>query len=409
MRQLETTQALFSAITAHDLNALETLIKAGAPVNTLNEEGDCPLMLSARLAASDNAYPIVDCLLKHGADVHVKDIWGITLIDYAFSEENPRLLALALHHGATLEDKSLDAAWITLAQTDHVDLMQMLLARGANLNTRLPEERLYAMAHIEVHPLHRWGGMFATEDFDDLQGSNALILAANFGCNSMVNWLLTLAIDINAETDDGATALDFALAKNHVTTAALIRAAGGASGSNPVQNSTADDLPDNYFANLVAQLKVCMPDLDVNQLLSQKPPSAFYDEYGSKSTVLYWLYDGLSAQDLIEYQEWKEYWGDLPKLKPLQGLALEYYPQSLQNALDATGEVDFMADLEPTVYIESMNHHLKPHGLQIISFAGENLYLLCVQNNDAQIKKLANMLSLAGIDIVTHEALNHLL
>ncbi|PTD96176.1 ankyrin repeat domain-containing protein [Pseudothauera lacus] len=497
--------ALKNAIDGRDMTALKQLVEAGGDVNAWDADCQWPLLHYAAIARN---YEAVDCLLKHGADVHAKDAWGYTLLTYAFSAESPRLVELALTYGDSVDDAMLDVAWLLLARIDNVPLMQQLYARGATLTATVPNDFLCKLGGQAVHLLHKFDrltdALKADEfDSDSRVGYNALMLALLFECPQLATWLVTLPFEANhrsangssalleaAWTDDyanivnfllaqgadantaddsgwcalfsalrngaqnnahallaagadahhqdsegytalmasvrggceamtyrllelglpvnaeweGKTALDFAQHYQNHATALLIEQAGGKHGSYPEFDDDANEntpAPECYIDELVAQLQACIPDFDADELLSIAPPNAFADEYGSQTTVLYWLSDGLEAQDLLEYQEWKNYWGDLPALMPLKCLVLAYDPQPLLDALEKASQHAGW-DLQPPPYLELMNHHLKPHGLQIISFAFENLYMLCVRDNPEQLDKLTELLALAGIHVITH-------
>lgn len=68
--------------------------------------------------------------------------------------------------------------------------------------------------------------------------------------------------------------------------------------------------------NLIITLKQCIPALDTAPLQSEKPLN---DE---QFTLLEWLYKHLGAQNLMVYEEWKEYTGDIPALKALSDLSM---------------------------------------------------------------------------------------
>lgn len=496
---------LKNAIDGRDMAALQQLVAAGGDVNAWDEDGKWPLLHYAAIVRNDDA---AEYLLKHGANVLAKDHWGYTLLTYAFSAESPRLIELALTYGDSVDDAMLDVAWLLLARTDNVALMQALYARGAHLDATVPDGFLCKLGGQAVHLLHKFdrlADVLKTDEFDadSLVGYNALMLALDFECPKLAAWLVTLPFEVNhrsangssallcAATDeayhevlstllergakantaddsgwsalfsalrnnavnnarallaagadvmyqdqdgytnlmaaarggcaelvptliasgavlnaewDGKTALDIAQHYQYAELATMIEKAGGKHGSQPRFDDVVSQnapMPDGYFDDLVAQLKVCMPNLDTEKLLSIPHPNAFEDDYGNQTTVLYWLSDGLEAQGLLEYQEWKAYWGDLPALAPLQGLSLDYNPQALLDTLENSKQADAW-DLQVPPYLELMNHHLKAHGWQIISFAFENLYMLCVRDDEAQINQLANLLEMAGISVTTH-------
>jgi uncharacterized protein len=126
--------AFFSVIEAGDFNALTKLIEAGGNVN-VRDDDVTPLLFATRM----HAYDLAEYLLKQGADVHARDLWGYTMLEFALSAESPRLLTLALNYGASVDAKALNVAWLLLAKTEHVLLMQGLLRQGANSAVSIPK------------------------------------------------------------------------------------------------------------------------------------------------------------------------------------------------------------------------------------------------------------------------------
>lgn len=306
------------------------------------------------------------------------------------------------HRSANGCSALLEAAW----KDDYADVVNTLIAQGANPNAADDSGWSALQAALGNNAINNSLALLkagANACYIDSEGYSTLMAAAKGGCVACVPDLLAKGVAINAEWQ-GKTALDIALHNQHHVVAALITAAGGKHGSQPAFENNANKnspVPDGYFDALVAQLKLCLPTLNAIQLCRVTPPTSFYDDCGSHTTVLHWLSDGLEAQGLLEYQEWKEYWGDLPALTPLNGLDLAYDPRPLLDA-QKNGNNKNTWDIQIPPYLELMNHHLQPHGLQIISFAFENLYMLCVRNDAEQLDKLANLLALAGISVVTH-------
>jgi ankyrin repeat protein len=306
------------------------------------------------------------------------------------------------HRSANGSSALLEAA----GKDDYADIVNTLLAKGANPNAMDDSGWSALQAALRNNATKNAQALLnagADACYIDDEGYSTLMAAAKGGCEVCVPDLLASGVAVNAEWQ-GKTALDIALHNRHHEIADLITAAGGKHGSQPTFDDEASQnapMPEGYIEDLVAQLKRCVPTLDADVLLSMAPPAAFEDAYGNQTTVLYWLSDGLEAQGLLAYQEWKAYWGDLPALRPVKGLALDYDPQPLVDVLE-NGSQHGGWDTEPPPYLALMNHHLKPHGLQIISFAFENLYMLCVHDDTEQIQQLADLLAQAGIHVITH-------
>ncbi|HBQ80512.1 MAG TPA: hypothetical protein DD850_14660, partial [Erwinia persicina] len=85
--------------------------------------------------------------------------------------------------------------------------------------------------------------------------------------------------------------------------------------------------------NLIAVLKQSIPQLDIAPLQSNTP------ENSEPLTVLDWLYQQLSAQNLMVYEEWNEYNGAIPELKTLSDLSIAEDPANF--IFSAIGEIDW--------------------------------------------------------------------
>jgi hypothetical protein len=72
--------------------------------------------------------------------------------------------------------------------------------------------------------------------------------------------------------------------------------------------------------NLIKNLEQCTPGLDTTPLYADLPVRI------EASAILDWLYKHLSVQSLMVYEEWKEYTGYIPELKPLANLSFPTQP-----------------------------------------------------------------------------------
>jgi len=140
--------------------------------------------------------------------------------------------------------------------------------------------------------------------------------------------------------------------------------------------------------NLIAVLKQCIPQLDIAPLQSNTP------ENSEPLTVLDWLYQQLSAQNLMVYEEWNEYNGAIPELKTLSDLSIPVDPANF--IFSAIEEIDWStASIDPAeiVYLlpwlEHINFYLKPHAIRLVDLLPlENAYIIAVRDDETLLQKL---------------------
>jgi hypothetical protein len=156
---------------------------------------------------------------------------------------------------------------------------------------------------------------------------------------------------------------------------------------------------------LIAALEKCVPQFDPAPLLADLPEST------NEDAILDWLYEHLERQQLMEYFEWKEYFGEIPDLKPLQALDLsgcdpDFILEMLQNLdEEALENLPFLAPYE-LPFLEYINDALKPHGLRLVTFAYENAYVMCVRDDEALLDALAANLNEFGIKLIWNDAMS---
>jgi ankyrin repeat protein len=151
------------AVTNGSAAIIGRLLKAGAEANTpLTQAGDTALMVSARTGKAD----AIRVLLEAGADVNARETWGgTTALMWAVSEAHIDAARILLDAGADVNARShyiaaangrgfegrtpvkdradpkteeFASGWLTplllAAREGHVELAQLLVDRGANIN-----------------------------------------------------------------------------------------------------------------------------------------------------------------------------------------------------------------------------------------------------------------------------------
>ena len=158
--------------------------------------------------------------------------------------------------------------------------------------------------------------------------------------------------------------------------------------------------------NLIDALTLCIPQLDPEPLLAQPPAST------SELDVLQWMADHLEQQELLVYEEWKEYDGWLPDLRSLSGIDRSAFDSSFVLGLMEDinwEEVD--PDLVYTLpyelpHLEYMNFFLRDHGLRLVDLLYENAYIFCVKDDAQKIELLHESLQKFGIGINLRDAMD---
>ena len=138
-------QLLIQAIQRSDTAALSRLIAGGANPNVKDADGVPALMLATLFADAD----CVEQLLKHGADPNQADTVGATALMWAMPDI--RKARVLIEHGANVNARSTNLGrtplLIAAAYPGTVDLLDLLLARGADLRAKdTAENTALAMA-----------------------------------------------------------------------------------------------------------------------------------------------------------------------------------------------------------------------------------------------------------------------
>ncbi len=163
----------------------------------------------------------------------------------------------------------------------------------------------------------------------------------------------------------------------------------------------------NHIVKLIDTLALCIPQLDSKPLLADAPASADQGE------ILGWLADHLEQQGLLVYEEWKEYFGELPALRPLSGIDFSAYDSTFVVGLvehidweEVDPELTYTLPYEMP-YLEYINGFLRDHGLRLVDLLPfENAYILCVKDDETLLEQLCQCLKPFDMDIDVREAMD---
>jgi uncharacterized protein len=206
------TTALAWAVRADDLAIVKTLLAAGANANEPNRYGVTPL----ELAAINGNAAIIGALLKAGADSTVTKQGGQTILMTAARSGNPEVVRILLDHNAAdvnaKESSYGETALMWAASENHPAAARLLIEHGADINARsdelkYPKDRFGLEGVITVLPHGSW---------------TPLMYAARQGSLGAARVLIEKGEGLNLKDPDGTTALILAVINGHYDTAALL-------------------------------------------------------------------------------------------------------------------------------------------------------------------------------------------
>ncbi len=193
----------------------------------LRQLGGVPLPAPATSAAA--ATPVADAA---ALDIHARDSLEWTKLHSAAFMGRVELVEMLLARGADVNAKARDGATPLhlAAKKDKVAAAKLLFAKGGTINAKDAEGN--SPAHLAVDAsaidmVKALTGMGAYLNVRNDSGWTPLHLAANRGKVEMVDLVLQLGADINAKADNGWTPLTVAMTAGHPSVVELLRERGG--------------------------------------------------------------------------------------------------------------------------------------------------------------------------------------
>jgi ankyrin repeat protein len=202
------TTALHWAVRADDLELADRLIKAGANAKAANRYGVTPLYL----ASINGSAAMIEKLLKAGAEPNSVSGEGETALMTAARTGAVDAARVLIANGADLETRESwqgQTALMWAAAQKHPDMVKALITLGADVNARSVTTIWERQNTAE--PREKWL---------PLGSLTPLMFAAREGCAECVAPLVDAGADVNvADVDDNITALITAIINGHYDTA----------------------------------------------------------------------------------------------------------------------------------------------------------------------------------------------
>ena len=169
------------------------LIKNGAKVNAKTVYGNTPLIIAAISGNNE----IVTFLIKHKADVNIKNNVGGTALIEAASEALKETVQILLNAGADVNaiDNSGESALLESAKTVSPETIALLIEHGAKVKTESPETIALLIEHG------------AKVNLKNECGRTALMNASFYGDTESVRILLAAGANVNDVNNVGESAL----------------------------------------------------------------------------------------------------------------------------------------------------------------------------------------------------------
>ena len=271
------TTSLHYAVRNDDAPLVDRLIRAGANVKAANRYGITPLYLAC---VNGNA-AIIAKLLKAGADANAVSNEGETALMTASRTGNVDAVKVLLAHGADVNAKESwhgETALMWAVAQKHAAVARELLAKGADVNARSTANKWERQNSAE--PREKWL---------PLGSLSALEFAARQGCVDCVPVLIQAGADINAPDQDGITPLLSSIINGHYDIANVLLENGAnpniadRTGRTPLYSAVDDHtMPasnrpspkeiDNETTSLDLVKTLVAKGADINALLKQQQP-----------------------------------------------------------------------------------------------------------------------------------------
>lgn len=245
---------LFGAAVDGDIRAVKQSLAEGASVNARDDAGETALDCAVRQNHADLARyllqqgavpnlhdaaglgdePLVESLIRGGADVNAPDVYGTPPLHWAARNGRLGTIRVLLSKGAAVNGKEPAgdnmAAIHYAAMNGHNDAVELLLQKGADVDARDKTGTTaldYAAANSAFTTVQVLVRHHASVDLRDSTGMTALATAAYRGRQDMAELLLRAGANPNAKVAGEYGPLHWAVRGGHYDLAKQLISRGG--------------------------------------------------------------------------------------------------------------------------------------------------------------------------------------
>ena len=211
-----TSSILIEAVSHCDPKVIDILLKAGADVNAIDNNGQTTLM---RVVSNwrDNAQIKIKMLLEAGADVNAKDNGGQTALIKIWPWHS-EIVDVLLKAGAdvnTSDNNGITALMVAVRGNDHKSV-DMLIEAGADINAKDNDGKTVLMNSVatwncspkNVSMLIRIGANVNIKDNNGRTAlMNAIVNSDNISKDEIIKILIDAGAYVNVKDNSGKTAL----------------------------------------------------------------------------------------------------------------------------------------------------------------------------------------------------------
>jgi ankyrin repeat protein len=206
---------LYLAALNAELPVIDRLLRGGADPDAALLSGETPLMAASNRGRSE----VVSLLLENGANPDSAEFnMGQTALMWAASEQYPDVISVLINHGANVNARSISGFTPLLfaARQGDAHIVTMLLDAGADIDAAMCTSGPSARVRFEE---------LAGKDFNNAEcssGLNALMIASLGGFIDVAKVLLSRGADPNIVDNTGKTVLHHAAASRIEIVSALL-------------------------------------------------------------------------------------------------------------------------------------------------------------------------------------------
>ena len=234
--------ALFQAVDEGHEAIVKMLIDAGADLDAVNDDGSTALAMATtrdKETEKQETEAIAKMLIAAGADLNkARTDGGATPLFAAAAWGQEAIVKALIDAGADvntgLDDEEGETPLCVASKEGHLAVVKALIAAGADVNK--PDGEMQAPALIHAMGDDEKTGentdaiaialIEAGANIAEKPGSLAGVLAARDGRRKVIVSMIAAGWDVDADFNDGGTALTVAAHKGHVTIAKALIAAG---------------------------------------------------------------------------------------------------------------------------------------------------------------------------------------